>query len=200
MPSLLSSQYTKPLIDAVALLAQALYFGISQFVQDAAAVALGDATIPPTVSARFHERRDALVAALRAEAGLEFSPPAGGMFLLVDVSATGLSGEAFAAGLLEAEGVEVFDGRLVVLLAQGGDLVGHLGEVDEHGGIEVGGEFRDLAQVAQALELGAVDYITKPKLDVAHGLQAYADELIGNLDASVAAINRLPALDRKSVV
>lgn len=98
------------LIDAVALLAQALYFGISQFVQDAAAVALDDATIPPTVTARFHERRDALVAALRAEAGLPFAAPAGGMFLLVDVSETGLDGEAFASGLLEAEGVAIVPG------------------------------------------------------------------------------------------
>ena len=98
------------LIEALALLAQVLYFGISQFVQDAAAVALADLTIPPTVTARFRERRDALVAALRAEAGLEFSAPAGGMFLLVDVSATGLDGAAFAAGLLEAEGVAIVPG------------------------------------------------------------------------------------------
>lgn len=100
----------RPLIEAVALLGQALYFGISQFVQDAAAAALNDPTIPPTVTARFHERRDALVAALRAEAGLPFAAPAGGMFLLVDVSETGLDGEAFARGLLETEGVAIIPG------------------------------------------------------------------------------------------
>jgi len=29
----------------------------------------------------------------------------------------------------------------------------------------------------QALEIGAIDFVSKPKLDVAHGLQEYADEL-----------------------
>ena len=65
-----------PLVDAVGLLAQALYFRISQFVQDAAAAAVGDATIPPRFG-RFRERRDALVAGLRAVGRLDFTAPAG---------------------------------------------------------------------------------------------------------------------------
>jgi len=35
----------------------------------------------------------------------------------------------------------------------------------------------------QALELGAVDFVTKPKIDVAHGLQEYAEELRAKLKA-----------------
>lgn len=38
-----------------------------------------------------------------------------------------------------------------------------------------------------ALELGAIDFVTKPKVDVAHGLEEYAEELIGKVKmASVA--------------
>lgn len=36
----------------------------------------------------------------------------------------------------------------------------------------------------QALELGAVDFVTKPKIDVAHGLRDYADELIAKVKAA----------------
>lgn len=100
----------RALLEAVTILAQSLHFGINQFAQDAAAAALADADIPEAVQAVFRERRDALVEALQQIDGLRFSAPEGGMFLLVDVSATGLTGGAFAEGLLEAEGVAVVPG------------------------------------------------------------------------------------------
>src|SRR5579863_6668437 len=40
-----------------------------------------------------------------------------------------------------------------------------------------------------ALELGAVDFVTKPKVDVAHALEAYAAELINKV--KVAAVARV---------
>ena len=43
-----------------------------------------------------------------------------------------------------------------------------------------------------ALELGAVDFVTKPKIDVAHALEGYADELIQKI--KVAAVARVRAL------
>ena len=44
------------------------------------------------------------------------------------------------------------------------------------------------AQVTlQALELGAVDYISKPKVDIANGLQAYAAELVARVRATAVA-------------
>ncbi len=98
------------LIDAVTLLAQPLHFGISAFAQDAAAAALSDPTLTEPVTAAFLERRDVLVEALGTCPGLRFSPPQGGMFLLVDVTATGLSGAAFAEALLEEAGVAVVPG------------------------------------------------------------------------------------------
>ena len=43
----------------------------------------------------------------------------------------------------------------------------------------------------QALELGAVDFVTKPKLDVAHGLEEYAGELIAKVKAAARARPRV---------
>ncbi|CAK0775136.1 protein-glutamate methylesterase/protein glutamine deamidase [Gammaproteobacteria bacterium] len=48
----------------------------------------------------------------------------------------------------------------------------------------------------QALELGAVDFVSKPKLDVNQGLEGYADEIIGKVrQAAVARLQtKKPAL------
>ncbi|MFC6839215.1 chemotaxis response regulator protein-glutamate methylesterase [Xanthomonas theicola] len=46
----------------------------------------------------------------------------------------------------------------------------------------------------QALALGAVDFISKPKLDVARGLEEYADEIVGKVKAAARA--KVRALDR----
>ena len=46
----------------------------------------------------------------------------------------------------------------------------------------------------RALELGAVDYIAKPRLDIARGLAAYSDELADKIRAAaVARLRRPPA-------
>jgi len=39
----------------------------------------------------------------------------------------------------------------------------------------------------QALELGAIDYVTKPKIDLAAGVRAYADELIEKIKTAARA-------------
>ncbi len=46
----------------------------------------------------------------------------------------------------------------------------------------------------QALALGAVDFVSKPKFDVARGLQAYAEEIIGKV--KMAARSRVRTLAR----
>ncbi|HSW14196.1 MAG TPA: chemotaxis response regulator protein-glutamate methylesterase [Solimonas sp.] len=51
----------------------------------------------------------------------------------------------------------------------------------------------------QALELGAVDFVTKPKIDVAHGLQEYAEELRAKLKAVARARPRGPGGARPAV-
>jgi two-component system chemotaxis response regulator CheB len=47
-----------------------------------------------------------------------------------------------------------------------------------------------------ALEIGAIDFITKPKVDIARGLEAYAEELIGKI--KVAAMARVRAAPPRS--
>ncbi|WP_341920885.1 response regulator, partial [Hydrocarboniphaga effusa] len=39
----------------------------------------------------------------------------------------------------------------------------------------------------QALELGAVDFVTKPKIDLEAGLREYADELVAKIKAAAKA-------------
>lgn len=92
-------------------LAQCMLFGVNQFVQDAAVTAL-TAHIPELNQFRetFRIRRDCLCDGLQKISGLHVGTPAGGMFLLVDVSALGLDGYAFAEQLLDAEGVSVVPG------------------------------------------------------------------------------------------
>jgi two-component system, chemotaxis family, protein-glutamate methylesterase/glutaminase len=46
----------------------------------------------------------------------------------------------------------------------------------------------------RALELGAVDYIAKPRMDIERGLSAYADELGDKIRAAASARLRRPAL------
>lgn len=46
-----------------------------------------------------------------------------------------------------------------------------------------------------ALALGAVDFVTKPKVDLAHTLDAYAEEIISKVkSAAQARVRALPAL------
>ncbi|MBN2886391.1 MAG: chemotaxis response regulator protein-glutamate methylesterase [Chromatiaceae bacterium] len=44
----------------------------------------------------------------------------------------------------------------------------------------------------QALELGAVDFVQKPSLDLVHGLQDYADELVAKVRMAAGVKRRVP--------
>ena len=51
----------------------------------------------------------------------------------------------------------------------------------------------------RALELGAIDYVSKPKIDIAHGIQEYADEIADKIRTAAAARLRprpLPGVPR----
>lgn len=92
-------------------LAQCMLFGVNQFVQDAAVTALtSDLPEADRMRQAFRERRDRLCAGLENVPGLKAYAPAGGMFLLVDVSETGLDGLQFATQLLDNVGVSVVPG------------------------------------------------------------------------------------------
>ncbi len=49
----------------------------------------------------------------------------------------------------------------------------------------------------QALEIGAIDFISKPKLDLAHELEEYADEIIGKV--KIAAAANVQSIEHRSV-
>jgi len=85
-----------------------MLYGGPPFIQDGALAAL--TADPPEVAAlrTDYARRAALMSGLlKGAPNCRTAPPEGGMFVLLDVRGTGLSSEAFAMGLLEAEGVAV---------------------------------------------------------------------------------------------
>ena len=93
------------------ILAQSLLFGVSQFTQDAANVGLrGSHAEVLAMKEAFRSRRDLLCDLLDKIAGLVVHRPAGGMFVLVDVSGLGCDGEQFANALLDHGGVAVVPG------------------------------------------------------------------------------------------
>ena len=92
-------------------LSQSLLFGVSQFTQDAATLALRESQSDVLELKRELQFRRNLLCELLEDVGLlEVHKPAGGMFVLVDVSATGDDGETFANRLLDHAGVAVVPG------------------------------------------------------------------------------------------
>lgn len=92
-------------------MAQCMLFGLPGFVQEAAVTAL---SVSNAAESRVREycaaRRAILLAGLEGIRGLECCRPDAGMFMLVDVRDTGLSGYDFMCGLYRAERVSVLDG------------------------------------------------------------------------------------------
>lgn len=92
-------------------LVMCMLFGLPGFVQEAALTALG---IAPAAEAQVRDycgsRRALLLALLEGAKGLRCFTPEAGMFMLIDVRATGLSGYQFMRGLYESEAVSVLDG------------------------------------------------------------------------------------------
>src|SRR4029077_2369301 len=99
------------LIGHMAHLALCMLYGSPGFVQDAGVVALESdhAEVPAMVTA-LRQRRDKLHRALAQVPNLSVDLPEAGMFLMVDVSRTGLSANDFAFGLLDAQKVSVLPG------------------------------------------------------------------------------------------
>jgi len=92
-------------------MAQCMLFGLPGFIQEAAVAAL---SVADAAESRVREycavRRDFLLAGLVGIRGLECFVPDAGMFLLVDVRGTGLSGYDFMCELYRLERVSVLDG------------------------------------------------------------------------------------------
>jgi arginine:pyruvate transaminase len=112
----------KPLAEHVMHLSLCMLFGIPDFVQKAAQVAL-DEDLPEVALMReeYRQRRDLVCARLSGRPGIRPIKPDGGMFVMVDVRQTGLDAQDFAERLLEGYGVSVLAGE-----AFGPSAAGHI--------------------------------------------------------------------------
>jgi len=103
-------------------LSLSMLFGIPEFIQNAAQLAL-DQDLPEVALMReeYRQRRDLVCASLNHCPGIRAVRPDGGMFVMVDVRQTGLSAQRFAERLLEGYGVSVLAGE-----AFGPSAAGHI--------------------------------------------------------------------------
>jgi arginine:pyruvate transaminase len=101
----------KPFVAHVEALAMCMLYGLPGFIQEAALTALGVAAAAEArIRAFCTARRDLLVAGLASIPELRCAVPDAGMFMLVDVRRTGLTGHEFMTELYRCEGVSVIDG------------------------------------------------------------------------------------------
>lgn len=96
------------LVDHVDALLQSMLFGSPPFIQDAGIAALTGSQEPITAMRDAYARRARLVVdALRGVEGIAPHEPEAGMFVMVDVRASGLEALDWAMALLESQGVSV---------------------------------------------------------------------------------------------
>lgn len=97
-------------------------YGVPGYIQEAGLCALRQgAAREAEIAAPFRRRRDRLMARLAGQNAIRVIPPAGAMYAMLDIRATGLSGEGFAERLLEETGVAVMPGE-----SFGAAAAGHL--------------------------------------------------------------------------
>ena len=87
-------------------------YGVPGYIQEAGlfALAMGPAA-EAEVAAPFKRRRDLLLWRITGNKVLRAIPPEGAMYVMLDIRATGLSGDDFAARLLDAAHVAVMPGE-----------------------------------------------------------------------------------------
>ena len=92
-------------------LAMCMLFGLPGFIQEAALTALLGSDAPEQrIRELCTSRRDMLIKGLAGVRGIRCAVPEAGMFTLIDVQGTGLSGYDFMSGLFRSERVSVLDG------------------------------------------------------------------------------------------
>ncbi len=93
-------------------LSETMLFGSQPFIADMTAEAVSaPSPVAAGMAERFARRAALLAERLDGVAGLRVHRPEAGMFALIDVRATGLSGTDFALGLLEERRVAVMPGE-----------------------------------------------------------------------------------------
>ena len=87
-------------------------YGVPGFIQDAATFALTQGSkLETEVANVFRTRLQLAQDILTGEQNIRLIPAQGAMYLMLDIRATGLSGDAFASQLLEAEHIAVMPGE-----------------------------------------------------------------------------------------
>ncbi len=99
-------------IEAITNLSTHTTFGVPGYIQEAALFALSQGTaLEEEIAAPFRRRRDIAMRLLEGQNHLRHVPAQGAMYLMLDIRATGLSGQAFAGQLLDAEKIAVMPGE-----------------------------------------------------------------------------------------
>ena len=94
------------------LVAEAMLFGSQPFIEDALVVALTEQHDEvQRMRVAYRERAQVLVEAINGSTAVSARMPEGGMFVMVDVRATKLSGEEFAWKLLDDHNIGVMPGE-----------------------------------------------------------------------------------------
>lgn len=87
-------------------------YGVPGYIQDAGAYALSRGPkVEAEVAAPFRRRRDMVLARLADQQAIKAIPPAGAMYVMLDIRATGLSGLEFGEMLLDEERVAIMPGE-----------------------------------------------------------------------------------------
>jgi len=93
-------------------LSETMLFGSQPFIADLTELAVSEPSpVAAGMAERFSRRAGIIAKALDGVGGLRVHRPEAGMFALIDVRATGLSGTEFAAGLLDQRKVAVMPGE-----------------------------------------------------------------------------------------
>ncbi len=100
------------MIDHLADLLVTTTYGVPGYIQDAAVVALTEGErIEIEVAETYRRRKDLALGVLARSNRLSVVPPEGAMYVMVDIRATGLSGDAFADRLLDTHRIAVMPGE-----------------------------------------------------------------------------------------
>lgn len=106
--------------DRLLPISETMLFGVQPFIADMTAMAVAGNFDTSTVMRKSYQRRAELIQShLGGNRYLRLKMPEAGMFMLVDVSETGLDGTAFAARLLEEKHVAVMPGMSFGVQAAG---------------------------------------------------------------------------------
>ncbi|MBV2361336.1 pyridoxal phosphate-dependent aminotransferase [Thalassococcus sp. CAU 1522] len=112
----------EPAIAALIDLATTTTYGVPGFIQDAALFALDQGTaFEARIAEPFRRRRDAVLDVIARQQIVRAIPSSGAMYLMLDIRATGLSGQDFALHLLDSHRIAVMPGE-----SFGRSAAGHL--------------------------------------------------------------------------